>query len=206
MAGCTARLIAVEPDAGMLAEARAALPAERTQFLQAPAEATGLPAQSADAVMIASAYHWMNRPAVNAEILRLLKPGGRVQIFEYQFPKAPEHPRLNEWIRRQFNTTWKFPQQQPRGTLEDLTAELRAHFTHHTPLALPYFDAELSLPELVGLIFSQARALSYLNQLPAVADRQRHQTSTAQDLEPLFTSERLLFRFRLAGSLMTRYV
>ncbi|WP_263311985.1 class I SAM-dependent methyltransferase [Brachybacterium atlanticum] len=42
----------------------------------APAEATGLPAASAELVTVAQAWHWFDAEAASAEVLRLLAPGG----------------------------------------------------------------------------------------------------------------------------------
>ncbi len=206
-AGISARFVAVERDSGMLKDARAAFPNERVQFIQAAAEQTGLPPKSVDAVVIASAYHWMDRPKVDAEILRILKPGGTVQIIEYQFPKAPEEPELNEWIRRQFNTLWRFPDQKPRGRLESLAIGLVPHFekclsVQNFAPGAESFDAKLTEDEFLGLIFSQARALSYTNSLPNEAARTAHRSATAQSIHPYFSRSPLLFRFHVAGVLL----
>ncbi|AXK46146.1 class I SAM-dependent methyltransferase [Brachybacterium saurashtrense] len=42
----------------------------------APAEATGLPAASAELVTVAQAWHWFDAQAASAEAVRLLAPGG----------------------------------------------------------------------------------------------------------------------------------
>lgn len=51
-----------------------------TDYIVAPAEATGLPAGSFDLVSAGTCWHWFDRPKVMAEALRLLKPGGHLVI------------------------------------------------------------------------------------------------------------------------------
>ena len=96
--GC--RVVAVEPNADMLARARehlmageGALPrqtAPQIELVQAPAEATGLPAASADLVCAAQAFHWFDHAAFRAECARVLKPGGHVAlIWNSRVPDAP---------------------------------------------------------------------------------------------------------------------
>ena len=150
---------------------------------------------------------WRKVRAAISEMARILKPGGTVQIIEYQFPKAPEEPELNEWIRRQFNTLWRFPEQTPRGRLESLALGLVPHFEkclsvqNFAPSA-ESFDAKLTEDEFLGLIFSQARALSYTNSLPNEAARTAHRSATAQSIHPYFSRSPLLFRFQVAGVLL----
>jgi SAM-dependent methyltransferase len=69
-----ARVIAVEPVAGMRGELEAAVP--EAEVLEAPAEAVPLPDRSIDAVTAAQAFHWFDAPVALAECARLLRPGG----------------------------------------------------------------------------------------------------------------------------------
>jgi SAM-dependent methyltransferase len=45
------------------------------------AEATGLPDGYADALVVGAAFHWFTRPAADAEIARVLRPGGSVALL-----------------------------------------------------------------------------------------------------------------------------
>ncbi|MGW2039423.1 class I SAM-dependent methyltransferase [Streptomyces virginiae] len=69
-----ADVIAVEPDPGMLAELRRALPAVRA--LRGGAEAIPLPDASVDAVLAGNAMHWFDMAVAGPEMARVLAPGG----------------------------------------------------------------------------------------------------------------------------------
>jgi SAM-dependent methyltransferase len=59
---------------------RAAI-APPARALQGRAEATGLPAASADGVTVAQAFHWFDGPRALAEIHRVLRPGGVLALI-----------------------------------------------------------------------------------------------------------------------------
>lgn len=67
-------VVAVEPDAAMLAELCRALPDVRA--LSGSAEAIPLPDGSVDAVLSGNAMHWFDMDVAGAEISRVLAPGG----------------------------------------------------------------------------------------------------------------------------------
>ncbi|WP_036316489.1 class I SAM-dependent methyltransferase [Microbacterium sp. B24] len=69
-----ADVIAVEPDAAMLATLRETLPAVET--LIGSAERMNLPDESVDAVAFGQAWHWVDVAAASVEVGRVLKPGG----------------------------------------------------------------------------------------------------------------------------------
>jgi len=72
--GCA--VVAVEP----VAEMRAAI-APPARAVAGVAEATGLPAESADGVTVAQAFHWFDGPRALAEIHRVLRPGGVLALI-----------------------------------------------------------------------------------------------------------------------------
>ena len=79
------RVIGIEPNADMRCEAvstagndEAVAPVEYTV---GQAEATGLPASCADAVLSAQAFHWFEPEPTLAEFHRILKPGGWVVLM-----------------------------------------------------------------------------------------------------------------------------
>ena len=69
-----AHVVAVEPDAAMLAELRAGHP--DVPALPGSAEAIPLPDASVDAVLSGNAMHWFDMDAAGPEIARVLAPGG----------------------------------------------------------------------------------------------------------------------------------
>jgi ubiquinone/menaquinone biosynthesis C-methylase UbiE len=213
-AGVPGQFIGVEPDPSMLACAPDTIREKTPEFEKliewklAPAEKTGLPSGCASAITIASAYHWMQRPSVDDEIIRLAAAGACVQIFEYQFPKAENQPELNEWIRRQFNTVWRLDEQKPRGSLRELCQGLTSHsrvlevFNLANAPELGVMSRQLTADELLGLIFSQARAVRHLARLESDATREQHQQWTREHLLDFFRqahTERIMFNFKLAG-------
>jgi SAM-dependent methyltransferase len=72
-------VVAVDPAPSMLAQLATKLP--RVDARIGRAEASGLPDADVDAVLVSSAFHWFDRPAADAEIARVLRPGGTVGLL-----------------------------------------------------------------------------------------------------------------------------
>ncbi len=72
-------VVAVDPIAEMLDVLRAALPA--TPALLGTAEHIPLPDNSLDAVLVAQAWHWFDPDRAVAEVVRVLRPGGRLGLL-----------------------------------------------------------------------------------------------------------------------------
>lgn len=83
--GCT--VTGLDPSPEMLAEARAAAP--DISWIEARAEATGLPAGGFDVVAAATCWHWFDRPAAAMEARRLLAPGGALLICSLDWHRVP---------------------------------------------------------------------------------------------------------------------
>jgi ubiquinone/menaquinone biosynthesis C-methylase UbiE len=79
LAGPGRRIIAVDPAAPMLDRLRQAHPQAETRI--GTAERTGLAGSSVDAVVAGAAFHWFSRPAADAEIARVLRPGGTAALL-----------------------------------------------------------------------------------------------------------------------------
>jgi SAM-dependent methyltransferase len=79
------RVIGIEPNVEMLTAARAeTAPGTCIDYLQAQAEAVPLPADFADAILAAQAFHWFDPAAALAEARRLLRPGGSLFLMWYE--------------------------------------------------------------------------------------------------------------------------
>ena len=70
--------VGVDPNEGMLAEARAAGPG---RYLQGEAAATGLPSASLALVSVGQAFHWFDVPASLREFRRVLRPEGSCAVY-----------------------------------------------------------------------------------------------------------------------------
>jgi MOSC domain-containing protein YiiM len=76
-----ARIVALEPVAGMRAQLRRAVDGVPTvEIVDGTAEAIPLPAGSVDAVVVAQAFHWFVAIRALSEIHRVLRPGGRLLL------------------------------------------------------------------------------------------------------------------------------
>lgn len=74
-----AHVVAVDPSADMLRVLRQHFPAVRA--LEGSAESIPLPESSVDLVTFAQAWHWVDVEAASAEVLRILRPGGRLGLI-----------------------------------------------------------------------------------------------------------------------------
>jgi SAM-dependent methyltransferase len=72
------RVIAVEPIPEMLAQLEAAVPG--VTALAGSAEAIPVGDASCDVVTVAQAFHWFDQPVALREIVRVLRPGGRLAL------------------------------------------------------------------------------------------------------------------------------
>jgi SAM-dependent methyltransferase len=83
---------AVDPSEQMLAQLTLAVPA--VPVLIGSAERIPLPAASADAVLVAQAWHWVDPARAVPEIARVLTPGGRLGLIWNLRDEA------EPWVRR----------------------------------------------------------------------------------------------------------
>jgi SAM-dependent methyltransferase len=61
----------------------------RIAYVQAPAEATGLPGDGFDVLSAGQCWHWFDRPVAAREVARLLVVGGTVVIAHFDWLAAP---------------------------------------------------------------------------------------------------------------------
>jgi SAM-dependent methyltransferase len=74
-----ARVIAIEPNAGMRAQAK---PHARVEWREGGAEATGLEERSVDVIVACQAFHWFVLPAAFAEFRRVARR--RAALLQYE--------------------------------------------------------------------------------------------------------------------------
>lgn len=111
LAPLVARVIVVEPDAGMLAEARRHLAGREVEFIQATAEelpTLGLP--PVRLVTFGQSFHRVDRIPVAEAVYDLLEPGGALVLVTNDYRSAPRgplpadppvpHEEIRELIRR----------------------------------------------------------------------------------------------------------
>jgi ubiquinone/menaquinone biosynthesis C-methylase UbiE len=102
-AGRVDEIVGVEASPEMREQAEGATRAENVRFVQAYAQATGLPDAAADIVTCSQAFHWMEPTATLAEAARILRPGGVFAAYDYDWPPVV-HPDVEaafeEMLRR----------------------------------------------------------------------------------------------------------
>ncbi|MDP8976365.1 MAG: class I SAM-dependent methyltransferase [Actinomycetota bacterium] len=156
-----ARVTAVEPVLEMRAKLLETVPGARV--LDTVAEATALPAASADAVVAAQAFHWFRGDAVLEEAHRILRPGGHVGLMW-----AMRDERLR-WVRALYELIEPYEAGVPRYR----SGAWRAAFERtelFTPLEEAHFgyDQEMDADRLVLRLAS----MSFVAVLPA-GERQK---------------------------------
>jgi SAM-dependent methyltransferase len=157
---------AVEPSDGMRAELSRVLPG--VPALAGAAEALPLPDHSADAVLCAQAWHWVDPARAVPEAARVLTPGGRLGLI-WNLRDERE-----DWVRR-LGEIIDSPE-QPRRT------ELGAPFG---PVETRDFGwtHEIGLDRLLDLVASRSYVILLADDERAtVLDRVRDLTATHPDL------------------------
>ena len=86
-------VVGVEASPEMCEQAEEATAAENVRFVQAYAQATGLPDSVADIVACSQSFHWMEPTATLAEAARILRPGGVFAAYDYDWPPVV-HPEI----------------------------------------------------------------------------------------------------------------
>jgi SAM-dependent methyltransferase len=142
------RVHATDPSAAQVAQAQG--PAN-VAFAVEPGERCSLPDASADAVCVAQALHWFDRPAFFAECARVLKPGGVLVAWGYQDIVMPDATlaAANDVLQQAILPYWP-----PERVLID---EAYAGFDWPFPaLRAPDFElrAQWTLPRLLGYFSS----------------------------------------------------
>jgi SAM-dependent methyltransferase len=78
-------------------------------YVEGPAEATGLPDGTFDVVSAGQCWHWFDRPAAAREVARLLVSGGSVVIAHFDWLPIPGNVvQSTEEIILRYTPTWPF--------------------------------------------------------------------------------------------------
>lgn len=97
LAGKAGHVVAVEPDDRMRSVLRDRSPG--VEVLAGRGEAIPLPDASADAVLVSSAWHWMDPELAVLEIGRVLRDGGRFGLLWNSRDRSAQWIRAEEWFR-----------------------------------------------------------------------------------------------------------
>ncbi|MGI9221346.1 MAG: class I SAM-dependent methyltransferase [Woeseiaceae bacterium] len=105
--GC--KVIGIDPDPRMINKALQ-LDQQRDvsiRYEQAKAESTGLDSGASDVVAAGQCWHWFDQPRVIAEVIRLLKPGGKLVIANFDWlPLVGNVVEATEQLIMQYNPDW----------------------------------------------------------------------------------------------------
>lgn len=95
--GC--RVTGLDPNAALLEQARLldAAAGVAIDYVQASAEATGLPDAAFDCITAATCWHWFDRARAAAECARLLAPGGKLLICDLDWHFTPGSIGRKTW-------------------------------------------------------------------------------------------------------------
>jgi SAM-dependent methyltransferase len=162
-------VIALDPSAEQIAHAR---PHPRVSYRVAPAEATGLPASSADLVIAAQALHWFDPERLHPELARIARPGAVFAAFTYGLCRID--PRVDDVVDRLY-----------RGILGPYWPPERAH-VDSAYRTLPFPWPEIVAPSLsIEESWTLDRFVGYLGTWSAVS---AHRRRTGDDPIALVTS------------------
>jgi SAM-dependent methyltransferase len=183
--GRAARVVAVEPDERMRAVLAARCP--EAEVLAGRGEDIPLPDASVDAVVIASAWHWLDHDRAVPEITRVLRPGGALGVIwvsrdtrvewtaEFnglmrearEADRAPDagaadEPRRDRRRRREV----AFPPGAPMSAVEEHTVEYTLPMTKDDLFGLlGTYSGVITLDPATRADFSQ-RARDFLDRQP----------------------------------------
>lgn len=137
------------------AQIREAIPEKNITFAVAPAEKSPLQDRSADVVTVGQAIHWFDLVAFYSEVRRVLRPGGLISAWSYDF-FALEEKRLHR-IFDEYARIFLAPYWSPRLKLVEQGYR-----------NLPFPFTEVPAPELtLSFDWNYAQVRGYLDSWSA---------------------------------------
>jgi SAM-dependent methyltransferase len=159
-------VVGVEASPEMREQAEQATEAGNVRFVQAYAQATGLPAGAADIVTCSQSFHWMEPLATLAEAARVLRPGGVFAAYDYDWPPIvhPEVEAAFEELVRQIGMR-RALRGQPRHTKDMHLDRIResGHFRYAREVVL-HSRERGSAERIVGMALSLGPLSVMLNE------------------------------------------
>lgn len=80
-----------------------ALPSEKVNYIQLPAESSTLTSAAYDLITVAMAVHWFELDSFYRNVRRLLKPQGVLAVFGYSSPDAQFSPAVQAVLKEHLN-------------------------------------------------------------------------------------------------------
>ncbi len=156
--GRAPRVVAVEPDERMRAVLTARIP--QAEVLAGRGEDIPLPDASVDAVVISSAWHWLDPALAVPEIARVLRPGGRLGvIWVSRDDREPWVAEFNAFARESREADRPEGRGGPGDQLgpAERRRRRRVEFPPGSPLSPPEerlveFSVPMTKDELAGLL------------------------------------------------------
>jgi ubiquinone/menaquinone biosynthesis C-methylase UbiE len=142
------RVIATDASEKQIANAH---PHARVEYHVAPAERSGIQAETVDLIMVAQALHWFDLGRFYAEVKRVLKPHGVFAASAYKFFHIA--PAIDEIVNHHYYETVVGPFWPPERVLVEKFEELPFPFPE---IKSPLFEmiAQWNLEHLVGYLRS----------------------------------------------------
>ncbi len=149
------RIVATDASDAQLARAEHR---SNIDYRVASAESSGLPDRSIDAVTVAQALHWFDRPAFFAEVARVARPGAVLAVWTYNLVRGSA--ALDRVIDRLYRDILGSYWPADRALVETGYREIEIPFAELTP---PSFEmtARWTLAQLTGYLRTWSAAIRY---------------------------------------------
>jgi SAM-dependent methyltransferase len=145
---------------------------ERVEYRVAPAESSGIQAETVDLIMVAQALHWFDLDRFYAEARRVLKPNGVLAASAYKFLHIT--PEIDQLVNHRYYSGVVGPFWPPERVLVEKFEQLPFPFSE---IQTPSFEmiAQWNLEHLVGYLRSWSASQRFIaanqrNPLHEIAD------------------------------------